>query len=162
MTQSRRAAAAGATASSSGLDDGPLLPSPAALARAYARIDALVQQPEHDLQASIAQYLDLALPPGAWYSSIDHAAQGPRHGAALRKRGVKRGLPDMIILAGSESGWLTLWLELKAGKRRLTLEQEEFRRRAIEAGHEHAVPCSVKDVEAVLSYLGVPLRARCT
>lgn len=115
-------------------------------------------QPERALQEAVASFLDRALPPDAFWTSIDSAGRGARDGAKMKRRGVKRGLPDVMLLASG----LTLWIELKSAKGRLSKPQEQFHCLARNYGHEVAVCRSVAEVENVLRYLGVQLWARLT
>ena len=118
-------------------------------------------QTEHQLQRAVAQYLDAALPPGSWWTSIDSAGRGPIAGARMRARGVKRGLPDLlIVVTGDWSNFRrTLWVELKSSKGRVTKEQAAVHAALRSAGHEVMAGCrSVAELDNVLRYLGVPLR----
>jgi hypothetical protein len=111
---------------------------------------------EHQLQRAVADYLDRALPEDAFWTSIDSAGRGPIQGARMKRRGVKRGLLDALII------WrdVTIWLELKSGKGRVTPEQAAFMRIALDAGHFATLCRSVDAVADALRFYGVPLRAR--
>lgn len=113
-------------------------------------------QSEHVLQIAVAQYLDRALPPDAFWTSIDSAGRGPIAGARMKRRGVKRGLPDILILWSS----VTLWIELKSRKGRVSEQQDDFGWHAIRAGHHWHVCRSVDDLASRLAEYGIPLRAR--
>jgi 2-keto-3-deoxy-L-fuconate dehydrogenase len=74
------------------------------------------------LQRAVAQYLDAALPPGSWWTSIDSAGRGPIAGARMKRRGVRRGLPDILVLCNT----MTIWIELKSQRGRVSDEQWDF------------------------------------
>ncbi len=76
----------------------------------------------------------------------------------MKARGVKRGLPDILILHGP----LTLWLELKSAKGRTTPEQHAFFAAAYAASHHWYVVRTVEGVAFALRSHGIPLRARVT
>lgn len=116
-------------------------------------------QSEHVLQIAVADYLDRALPPDAFWTSIDSAGRGARDGARMKRRGVKRGLPDIMILAGAPNHY-TIWLELKSVTGSITKEQKAFHRIAAEHAHIYFVCRSVDAVETNLTTCGIPLRAR--
>lgn len=113
---------------------------------------------EHQLQRAFAQYLDRALPPDAWWTSIDSAGRGPIAGAKMKARGVRKGLLDALILWRDE----TIWFELKSAKGRVTPEQRDFMNRALMAGHACYVIRNVEAVELHLMAHRIPLRARLT
>lgn len=119
-------------------------------------------QSEHVLQMAVAQYLDRALPPDAWWTSIDSAGRGAIAGARMKRRGVKRGLPDILIIARSagRDDRFTLWVELKSKSGRLTAEQEAFRMMAQRAGHSYGVFRSIEDIQHCLERFHVVLRAK--
>jgi hypothetical protein len=90
---------------------------------------------EHVLQIAVAEYLDRALPPDAFWTSIDSAGRGARDGARMKRRGVRKGIPDILIL----------W-------------QLEFQFRARGAGHQWYLCRSLENVAADLIKHGIPLR----
>lgn len=111
---------------------------------------------EHALQGAVAAFLARALPAGCWHSSIDHAGTSARHGALLKARGVRRGLPDILIICNT----LTIWIELKTLDGRVSIEQREFADAVKGAGHCWWVARSVQDVQDLLRGAGIVLRAR--
>lgn len=113
-------------------------------------------QSEHDLQRQVKRYLDMALPPDAWWTSLDSAGRGPVAGAKMKARGVAKGLPDILVLWRRS----TVWLELKSAKGRMTPEQVEFWGHCSHAGHALFVCRSVAEIDTVLANEGIPLRAR--
>jgi hypothetical protein len=62
----------------------------------------------------------------------------PRTGALLRKKGVRRGVPDfLVILEADESNSVFLWVEVKARNGRQTPEQREFEARCSRTNNEY-------------------------
>lgn len=109
------------------------------------------QQSEHALQVAIAEYLGWVVKPPVWWTGIDHAAQlSPRYGAMRKKRGVKRGIADFLIIAPGPN---VLWIEVKRGDGRLSLAQKEF----AEAMHAVRAWCvlvrSVEEVQRALHFV---------
>lgn len=120
--------------------------------------------PEHDLQRSIAQYLDAVLTKDVLWSSCDHAGKGAVRMKLLKARGVKNGWPD-ITLYWTEptcvAGVFILevgHLELKSAKGRMSTEQLEFAQRSIALGHHHAIVRGIDDLRKVLHEWDVPTR----
>lgn len=104
-------------------------------------------------------FLRHALPPDAYFTAIDHGRLGRGEagivaGAARKRRGVKAGIPDWLIV------WqgITLWIERKVGSA-LSHEQKLTRDALRENGHRWEVAKSLDDVEAALVAAGIPLRA---
>ena len=73
--------------------------------------------PEDDLQMACARYLDLM--GWLWCHVGNERKTSPRAGARLKKKGVKSGVPDILIFEpkGKYNG---LAIELKTGKNKLT------------------------------------------
>ena len=80
-------------------------------------------------------------------------ARSPATGRMLKNEGVSRGVFDVFccIPAGEYHG---LWIEFKAGKNKLTLEQKEFMKHRLEDGYECAVCYAVNDaIKCLEDYL---------
>jgi hypothetical protein len=114
---------------------------------------------EHSLQVAVAHMLELVLEPGVtWWSALDHAAQlSPRYGAERKRRGVKRGLPDFIVMA---KGMNVIGFELKTEKGRLSPDQVLVQTSWAVMGHDIYTVRSLEEVQEILVLLGVPLRRR--
>ena len=112
--------------------------------------------PEHDLQKAVAAFLHSAMPPGTNWTAIDHAGTSARHGAMLRARGVKSGVPDFHFTFHG----CVYWIEMKTPTGRVSQEQKEFMISEQMAGAHWAVCHSVAEVELMLRGWGVNLRAR--
>lgn len=113
------------------------------------------KQPERELQEAVCQYL------GA--QSIFHWANNPQvftgkmtpaklgYLASLKRRGFKKGTPDICCLLRNRYGATTfLALELKAAKGVVSEEQQAFMDRVNDKGGYSAVVRSVEDVIAAL------------
>ena len=111
---------------------------------------------EHQLQRQVADYLDRALPPDAFWTSIDSAGRGAIAGARMKRRGVRKGILDTLVV------WrdITLWIELKSADGRLTPDQRRFCLAVEQAGHRTRICRSLEAVYQVLLNNGIPLRAR--
>lgn len=112
-------------------------------------------QNEWSLQRSVAAFLSKALPSEAYWTSIDVGrSKSEREGALRRQRGVKPGIPDILVAWNG----LTLWLELKAGSS-LSVPQAITRDELRANGHLWELCRSPEDVEAACLRAGIPLRA---
>jgi hypothetical protein len=116
---------------------------------------AKLVQNEWSLQRAIAVYLSKALPPEIYWTAIDIGSAGGAHQGALRKaRGVRAGLPDLLVAFAGRA----LWLEIKNGSS--LSEPQKLTRDALRAnGHAWALVRSLEDVEAACVSAGIPLRA---
>lgn len=115
-----------------------------------------LKQTEHQLQKTVAAFLDRALPPDAFWTSIDSAGRGAIAGAQMKRRGVKRGIYDLLIVYGKA----TIWVELKSAKGKVTPAQEAFAVVMHNAGHWLLICRSIDELEKHLGDIGIPLRAR--
>jgi len=111
---------------------------------------------EESLQIAVADYLRLAAPSLLWFHVANERKCTPQRGAKLKRLGVLAGVPDLVfVLANGQ----VRFIELKAGRGRLTDKQAEF----FEAALILATPCatarSVEEVAAILRGWGVQLRA---
>lgn len=112
-------------------------------------------QPEHALQCAVAGFLNHALPIGSFWTSIDHATKSASEGEKKKRRGVKRGVPDVLIVVPNR----TIWIELKAPKGRVSEAQLQVKDSLELNGHHYYVAKSVAEVEGILRDISVPLRA---
>ena len=110
---------------------------------------------EHQFQIALAGYLHHALPLDALHTAIDHATKSASEGQQKKRRGVKRGVPDYMIVYGGR----TFWLELKAVKGVLSEDQKLFGMTLMQNGHHWNVVRSVEEVEVLLRTYDIPLRA---
>lgn len=119
--------------------------------------------PEADLQEAVVKYLELALPPsaGVWWSASMSGVRLPSAAAKAKakRQGLRPGMPDLcfIPLWGENHGE-TFWIELKAAKGQLSVEQTALM--ASLFPNRGAVARSVEQVSAALVAFGFPVRAR--
>ncbi len=115
-------------------------------------------QHEWSLQRAAAAFLGKALPAEAYWTSIDMGRSTSAAQGQLRKlRGVRAGIPDMLIV------WrgVTLWCELKIDTRPTALSPAQVTTRdaLLANGHCWELCRSIEDVEAACRAAGIPLRA---
>lgn len=109
---------------------------------------------EHQLQISVAEYLDLALPPDAVWTSVDMAIAAGKFGNAFR-RGLKPGWPDTQVIWRGRF----IAIELKAEDGAVD-DRQRVTSVAIErAGGWWHEARDVETVERILRRHGLPLRA---
>lgn len=114
--------------------------------------------PEQDFQQVLVQWLDLVLPPEAWFTAIDHSRRGVREGARLKRMGVKKGLFDLVIFYPPKPS--VLWLEAKSRRGVLTEEQLQFLDLVRWCGQHGWSVRTIEDAQKALELAGIPLRAR--
>jgi hypothetical protein len=111
-------------------------------------------RPEDRLQSRCRMFLDACLPPPCWWSSVGHERkQTPIQGMMQKARGVKRGLPDVMVWA---PGYF-LGVELKAGKNTTSDAQDGFAEAMARLGHGYVVVRSVEALAEALERHGIPL-----
>lgn len=111
-------------------------------------------QPEARLQSRCRMLLDGHLQPPCWWSSVGHERkQTLAQGQMQKARGIKRGLPDVMIWA---PGYF-LGVELKCGRNDTTDAQDGFAQAMAALGHGYAVVRSVEQLGEALERHGIPL-----
>lgn len=113
-------------------------------------------EPELDLHAAIAQYLDAVLMPPAFHTAIPAGGGGAWHGKRQKRKGYKSGFPDHMILSDRHA----YLLEIKVGNAPLSAAQKHTIP-LVKATHcPVAVVRSVDDVAALLrtSWWSIPTR----
>lgn len=109
--------------------------------------------PEHRLQSRCRMYLADALPAPGYWSSVDHARkQSAQAGERQKARGIKRGLPDIMIWFRG----LFIGVELKVGSR-ISDAQDVFAGAMRANGFRYAVIRSVTELDTYLRDVGVPV-----
>jgi hypothetical protein len=112
-----------------------------------------LQPTEHQLQASLCEYLDRALRPELDYFAIPNG--GARHirvAMKLKAEGAKRGVPDIAIML--PEGRIA-WLELKIKGGYLSADQKAFRDKAISLDHAWGMARTLDEAEVFLAAIGV-------
>lgn len=111
-------------------------------------------RPEDRLQSRCRMFLDACLPAPCWWSSVGHERkQTLIQGAMQKARGIKRGLPDIMVWA---PGYF-LGVELKAGANKATDAQQQFASRMAALGHGAVVVRSVEALGEALVQHGIPM-----
>lgn len=111
-------------------------------------------RPEERLQSRCRLFLDAHLLRPCWWSSIGHEKkQTLRQGQMQKARGIRRGLPDIMLWA---PGYF-LGVELKAGKNDTTDAQDGFAQAMAACQHGYAVVRSVEALGEALERHGIPL-----
>jgi hypothetical protein len=129
--------------------------------------------PERSIHETVALMLDkLVAPPAFWFSAAIGATKlTPQQAAALSRAGVKRGLPDLIVIHDTrifgielkaQGGRLskTRVVRTKRGSPRVLVGQAEVFPALEAAGMVISVCRSPEAVLAQLEAWGVPLRGR--
>ncbi len=110
---------------------------------------------EAALHTTVAEYLNLALPADAvWHHSPNEGKRGFKAQRDIKKMGVHKGWPDIEIVYRGE----VVFIELKAGTRKLSPDQLACHVRLEAAGCPVALCRSLDDVETFLWEL-MPMRA---
>jgi len=111
-------------------------------------------RPEDRLQTRARMFLDAHLAPPAYWSSVGHERkQTLRQGQMQKARGIKRGLPDIMVWS---PGYF-LGIELKAGKNSTTDAQDGFAQAMARNQFGYAVVRSVEQIGETLIHHGIGL-----
>ena len=111
---------------------------------------------EDDLHMAVAQFLDLALPEDACWTTVEHGGKrGKREAGRLKAKGVRPGWPDIEIMWQRRAHFI----ELKAPKGLLSDNQIDTHLALKQAGALIATCRCVEEVEGTLRGWGLPLRA---
>lgn len=115
---------------------------------------------QHEWRAQEADFafLSKALPHDCYFTAIDQGRAANRNvGAMRKKRGIRSGLPDWLIV------WrgTTLWIErkIRATASDLAPIQEQTGECLIRNGHLWSRANCIEDVELACRAAGIPLRA---
>ena len=113
---------------------------------------------EFQLQVAAADFLVWALPDDIIFTHIPMGEKRNKGTAGkLKAMGVRPGWPDFEILIPNG---VTLRIEMKTDKGVLSKAQEAFRERAQALGHLCYIARSVNQLQEILEYNGIALRAR--
>ncbi len=125
-------------------------------AAAVAEVAVKPAHAEWDFQTTVAKFLDLALPVGAFWTSIDMGPARSKAVGGMRKaRGLKAGVPDALIIWGN----IALWLEIKTQRGQLSDAQKNVRAALLANGHLWALVRSIDDVVTACAMARIPLWA---
>lgn len=117
-----------------------------------------MKRPEQLLHQQVAAYLRVALPPSVWFSTFPSGGGGKTRGAFLRSMGLKKGVPDLLVVHNGRA----TWIELKAEKGRVSVDQRRCHVALAGAGCWVNVCRSVAEVQGALECARIPLRAKVT
>lgn len=112
-------------------------------------------RPEEALHRAVAEFLTLALPEDAWFTTFPAGGGGKVRGSILKGMGLKPGVPDILIIYQGKA----LWIELKAWNGRLSGSQRTAIADIMNAGCPAYVTNSIESVQDILQLRGIPLRA---
>jgi hypothetical protein len=107
---------------------------------------------EHALHRAVAQYLDTVIRPPAFWSTIPAGGGGLIRGANLKRKGLKPGLPDLMIFA---PGGKVLGIELKAKGGVQSAEQKAMAQRFADCGLWYVLCKSVEEVDRALDFIRI-------
>lgn len=114
-----------------------------------------MMRPEDRLQSRVRMYLDAALPAPGYWSSVEHAKkQSLRQGQMQKAKGVKRGLPDVMIWYRG----VFVGVELKAGKNTTSDMQDLVGAALVANGFRYHVVRRVVDLDRLLRECGLPIQ----
>lgn len=115
-------------------------------------------QREWKEQETDAEFLNHALPLSAYWTSIDQGrAANLEIGRRRKKRGIRSGIPDILIVWNG----ITLWIERKVStaENRLGYTQRITAEKLTNNGHKWARANTTYEVEEACRDAGIPLRA---
>jgi hypothetical protein len=120
--------------------------------RARPRKAPLTAPKESVLQCAVANILrDHALPEWQWWHTPNGEARNIITGARLKRYGVRRGIPDLALIAPDGRAH---FLELKRIGQDLTEDQEDFQLWSIRHGVPHSVAFTIDEALAFLDHIG--------
>ena len=108
------------------------------------------QMSEAQFHGAVADYLRATLRPPVIWTTIGHGGGGRVRGAQLKRLGLAKGWPDILIIAPGPN---VIGLELKAGKNDLTPEQRQMEHAFFECRAWFVTCRSIEDVERALLFL---------
>ena len=111
---------------------------------------------------AVARYLALALKPPTIWSTIPSGGGGRVRGAQLKAAGLKRGLPDILVMhpAPYYGGPIVVGLELKAKAGRVSPHQREMMQAFLECRAWYVLCRSLDEVARALEFCKIPVHAR--
>lgn len=111
---------------------------------------------EYQLQKSVVQFLDLALPEDAVYFAVPNGEKRAVHTAQrLKAAGVKAGVPDLCIVYQGRA----IFVELKTASGRPSKAQQAMEDALGRAGAGVWLCRTLDGLQTALRAEGVPLRA---
>lgn len=115
----------------------------------------IASQTEFQFHCTVAQYLDLFLPESAAWFHVTNAPRSRRAGGKQKRMGMKAGVPDICIIYQGRA----LFIELKAGKGRLSAAQKAMQTKLTMAGAVVFSECRSLDEFIAFIEPTIPMRA---
>ena len=122
------------------------------------RLRAWAGPSEEVLHAHVAQYLSLVIRPPAFWTTFPAGGGGRVRGGKLKARGLKAGMPDILIFQpalGPLDSTIVLGLELKTAKGALSPSQKSMGRVFECFGGRYLVARSLDEVALLLRAAGL-------
>ena len=104
-------------------------------------------RPEDYLQEQIVKFIRLAAPSVLVYAIPNEAVRSARTGAAMKRRGLLPGMPDLCLV---EAGGRSFYLEVKIPNGRLSPAQAAMSTEMLKRSIPRATVRSLRDVEVAL------------
>lgn len=115
-----------------------------------------MRRPESLLQEAIVAYLRAVLPRSVMVHSVPNGLHTSKASGAIAVReGLLEGVPDLMLV---RSGGSAAYIEVKAGKGRLSPAQQAMIAWCQENGVPVTVARSIEDVRGFLASLSIPTR----
>ncbi len=111
---------------------------------------------EAALHRAVADYLAVAIQAPAFWTTFPAGGGGKARGGQLRSRGLKAGVPDVLLIHDGKAHWI----ELKTDKGRVSPVQAETGALLMAANSPVMVCRSLDQVQSILQHWGFTLRAR--
>lgn len=110
---------------------------------------------EDILHKEIAQYLSMKITNNNdfWTYMPFGEKRNAITGALLKAKGTKRGVPDFMILKRNNNNTKIIWLEVKYGKNKQSVEQIDFENKTKNSNNEnYYVVFNVEQVKKILDF----------
>jgi hypothetical protein len=110
---------------------------------------------ESPIQEAVVKYLEFALPGTMRVVGVSNNPRSAVSGAKEKRKGMKAGFPDLLILGTDDAGWDVVGLiEVKTEGGRLSKAQSEWKAWCEMIGLKHAVCRSIEDARETLEEWG--------
>jgi len=113
---------------------------------------------EETFHRAVAAYLDLAIRSPDWWTTFPAGGGGKARGGKLKAMGLKPGVPDILVINGTNG--VAHWLELKIPAGVESPAQKAMAETIIAARGKRAVCRTMNDVTNALKSWGFHIRAR--
>jgi len=115
-----------------------------------------MKRPEQALQQTVAGYLAATVPLTIWFHVPNGGGRSKVEGAILKSMGTRAGVADLCIIHEGRAHFI----ELKAGKGGLNINQKIFQADCLREGVPYAVCKTLEEVEGTLQGWGLIMRGR--